>query len=92
MVRHGRSAEDKQRYRGRQCLEGHDRAFLLDYSYAGQSSAVKEQIVELVPPQYEFGLRISIAKDGAETLSKEVWDREVKTIGGLFHGGSTQLG
>ena len=46
MVRHGKSAEDKQRYRCRQCLEGHDRTFLLDYSYAGKSSAVKEQIVE----------------------------------------------
>jgi transposase-like protein len=92
MFRHGKSPEDKQRYRCRQCLEGHDRTFFLDYSYAGQSPAVKEQIVKLVPPRYEFGLRISIAKDGAETLPKEVWDREVKTIGGLFHGGSTQLG
>ena len=46
MFRHGKSPEDKQRYRCRQCLEGYDRAFLLDYSYAGQLSAVKEQIVE----------------------------------------------
>ena len=47
MVRHGKSPEGKQRYRCRQCLEGHSRTFLLNYSYAGQSPAVKEQIVEM---------------------------------------------
>ena len=47
IVRHGKSPEDKQRYRCRQCREGQGRTFLLDYSYAGQSPAVKEQIVEM---------------------------------------------
>jgi transposase-like protein len=47
IVRHGLSPEGKQRYRCRTCLEGRGRTFLLDYSYAGQSSAVKQQIVDM---------------------------------------------
>ena len=31
----------------RPCLEGRGRTFLLDYSYAGQSPEVKQQIIEL---------------------------------------------
>jgi hypothetical protein len=40
-------SEGKQRYRCRECLEGRGRTFLLDYSYAGQSPEVKEQIVDM---------------------------------------------
>src|SRR5678815_2431259 len=47
IVRHGLSPEGKQRYRCRACLEGRGRTFLLDYSYAGQSPAVKRQIVDM---------------------------------------------
>ena len=47
IVRHGQSPEGKQRYRCRECREGRGRTFLLDYSYAGQSPEVKEQIVEM---------------------------------------------
>jgi len=47
MVRHGKSSEGKQHYRCRQCHEGKGRTFLLDYSYAGQSLVVKEQIDEM---------------------------------------------
>ncbi len=47
IVRHGVSSESKQRYRCRACREGRGRTFLLDYTYAGQSSEVKEQIVEM---------------------------------------------
>ena len=47
VVRHGKSPEGKQRYRCRQCREQKGRTFLLDYSYAAQSPAVKEQIVEM---------------------------------------------
>src|SRR5215510_8339666 len=46
IVRHGMSPEGKQRYRCRQCLEGRGRTVLLEYSYAGQSPAVKQQIVD----------------------------------------------
>ena len=39
--------QGKQRYRCRQCLEGRGRTFLLDYSYAGQSPDIKQQIVDM---------------------------------------------
>lgn len=46
IVRHGTTRQGKQRYR---CREQHcaGRTFLLDYSYPGQSPAVKQQIVEM---------------------------------------------
>ena len=47
MVRHGKSPEGKQRYRCRQCREGRGCTLLLDYRDAGQSPAIKEQIVEM---------------------------------------------
>ena len=47
IVKHGLSPEGKQRYRCRTCLEGRGRTFLLDYSYAGQSPEVKQQIVDM---------------------------------------------
>ena len=47
IVKHGLSPEGKQRSRCRACREGRGRTFLLEYSYAGQSPAVKEQIVDM---------------------------------------------
>jgi transposase-like protein len=47
IVRHGQSPEGKQRYRCRQCREGNGRTFLLEYTYAGQSLEVKQQIVDM---------------------------------------------
>src|SRR5262245_59845423 len=47
IVRHGLSPEGKQRYRCRACREGRGRTFLLEYTYAGQSLAVKQQIVDM---------------------------------------------
>src|SRR5919198_1695405 len=47
IVRHGMTRQGKQRYRCRQCLEGRGRTFLLEYSYAGQSPDIKQQIVEM---------------------------------------------
>jgi transposase-like protein len=46
IVRHGLSPEGKQRSRCRACREGRGRTLLLDYSSAGQSPAVKQQIVD----------------------------------------------
>jgi transposase-like protein len=46
VVRHGQTRQGKQRYRCRE-LRCAGRTFLLDYSYRGQSPAVKEQIVEM---------------------------------------------
>ena len=47
IVRHGKSPEGKQRYRCRQCLVGRGCTFLLAYAYAGQSPAIKQQIVDM---------------------------------------------
>jgi insertion element IS1 protein InsB len=47
MVKHGLSPEGKQRYRCRACLEGRGRTFLLEYTDAGQSPEVKQQIVDM---------------------------------------------
>jgi transposase-like protein len=54
IVRHGQTRQGKQRYRcreqpcaGRTFLLDSGRTFLLDYSYPGQSPAVKQQIVEM---------------------------------------------
>ena len=47
IVKHGMSPEGKHRYRCRACLEGCGRTFLLEYTYAGQSPEVKQQIVEM---------------------------------------------
>ena len=46
-VRHGTTSEGKQRYRCRECLLGRGRTFLLEYTYAGQSPGVKQQIVDM---------------------------------------------
>jgi transposase-like protein len=47
MVRHGMTSEGKQRYRCRKCRLGRGRTFLLEYTYAGQSSEVKQRIVDM---------------------------------------------
>jgi transposase-like protein len=46
IVRHGQTRQGKQRYRCREqpCA---GRTFLQDYSYPGQSPAVKQQIIEM---------------------------------------------
>lgn len=46
IVKHGTTPEGKQRYRCRACPE-RGRTFLLEYIYAGQSPAVKQQIVDM---------------------------------------------
>jgi transposase-like protein len=46
IVRHGATPEGKQRYRCRACPQ-RGRTFLLEYSDAGHSPDVKQQIVEM---------------------------------------------
>ena len=46
IVRHGMTRQGKQRYRCRRARE-RGRTFLLEYSYAGQSPDVKQQIVDM---------------------------------------------
>ena len=47
MVRHGTTAEGKQRYRCRMCRLGRGRTLLSAYAYPGLSPAVKQQIVDM---------------------------------------------
>ena len=46
IIRHGKTHQGKQRYRCQEtlCNEG---TFLLDYSYAGHSAEVKQQIIDM---------------------------------------------
>ena len=61
IVRHGTTSEGKQRYRCRACLLGRGRTFLLEYSYAGQSPEVKQQIIDMA-------LNASGIRDTAQVL------------------------
>jgi transposase-like protein len=47
IIRHGTSAEGKQRYRCQACRLGRGRTFLLDHTYVGQLPEVKQQIVDM---------------------------------------------
>ena len=47
IIRHGTTPEGKQRYRCRACRLGRGHTFLLDYTSAGQSPEVKQQIVDM---------------------------------------------
>ena len=46
IVRHGKTRQDKQRYRCRETLCA-GRTFLLAYAYAGQSPEVKRQSIDM---------------------------------------------
>jgi transposase-like protein len=46
IIRHGTTRQGKQRYRCQEML-CNGRTFLLDYSYAGHSAEIKQQIVDL---------------------------------------------
>ena len=60
VVRHGLTRQGKQRYRCRACPE-RGRTFLLEYTYAGQSPEVKQQIVDMA-------LNVSGIRDTARVL------------------------
>ena len=47
IVRHGTTPEGKQRYRCRECRSQRGRTFLLEYTYAGQSPEIKQQMVDM---------------------------------------------
>ena len=46
IIRHGKTRQGKPRYRCQETL-CNGRTFLLDYSYAGQSPEVKQQIIDM---------------------------------------------
>src|SRR5262250_1838508 len=87
IVKHGLSPEGKQRYRCRTCLEGRGRTFLLEYTYAGQSPAVEEQIVDMA-------MNASGIRDTARVLhvSPTTVIKELKKRAGLAAGESSRAG
>ncbi len=54
LIRHGKTRQGKQRYR---CQENSckGRTFLLDYTYAGHSAGVKQQIIDMA--RHASGMR-----------------------------------
>ncbi len=76
IVRHGKSPEGKQRYRCRECREGRGCTFLLDYSYAGQSPEVKEQIIEMALNASGIRDTARVLKISTQTVMKEFKKKE----------------
>ncbi len=72
IVRHGNTRQGKQRYRCRACREGLGRTFLLDYSYAGQSLEVKEQIVEMAMNASGIRDTARVLRVSTQTVMKEL--------------------
>jgi len=75
MVKYGTVAEDKQRYRHRACPE-RGRTFLLAYTYAGQSPAIKRQIVDMA-------MNASGIHDTARVLHKKGTSASAHDSGGV---------
>ncbi len=77
IVRHGTTRQGKQRYRCRACREGRGRTFLLDYSYAGQSPEVKEQIVEMAVNASGIRDTARVLKINTQTVMTELKKRNL---------------
>jgi transposase-like protein len=79
LVRHGITRQGKQRYRCRACRQGRGRTFLLDYSYAGQSPAVKEQIVEMAMNASGIRDTARVLKISTQTVMTELKKRSLNS-------------
>ena len=81
MARHGTTRQGKPRYRCRQCREGKGRTFLLDYSYAGQSPEIKEQIVEMAMNASGVRDTARVLKISPTTVIKELKKKHLRSSG-----------
>jgi transposase-like protein len=77
IVRHGTTRQGKQRYRCRACREGRGRTFLLNYSNAGQSPEVKEQIVEMAMNASGIRDTARVLKISPQTVMSELKKRNL---------------
>src|SRR5216684_3497706 len=75
IVRHGTTPEGKQRYRCRACPE-RGRTFLLEYTYAGQSPEVKQQIVDMAMNASGIRDTARVLHVSPTTVIKELKKRE----------------
>ena len=72
IIRHGKTRQGKQRYCCQETVcDG--RTFLLDYSYAGHSTAIKQQIVDMA-------MNASGIRDTARVLHVSPTTRRVKIL------------
>ena len=78
IVRHGMTSEGKQRYRCRECRLGRGRTFLLEYTYAGQSSEVKKQIVDMALNASGIRDTARVLHVSPTTVIKELKKRHLK--------------
>ena len=79
IVRHGKSPEGKQRYRCRECLLGRGRTFLLEYSYAGQSPEIKQQIVDMAMNASGIRDTARVLHVSPTTILKELKKRNLRS-------------
>jgi transposase-like protein len=79
IVRHGTTRQGKPRYRCRQCREGRGRTLLLDYSYAGQSPEIKEQIVEMAMNASGVGDTARVLNISPPTVIKELKKKNLRS-------------
>ena len=78
-VHHGTTSEGQQRYRCRECLLGRGRTFLLEYTYAGQSSEVKQQIVDMAMNASGIRDTARVLHVSPTTVLKELKKRNLKS-------------
>ena len=76
IVRHGTTRQGKQRYRCRACPE-RGRTFLLEYAYAGQSPAVKQQIVDMAMNASGIRDTARVLRVSPTTVIKELKKRKL---------------
>ncbi len=78
IVRHGKTRQGKQRYRCREhrCAS---RTFLRDYSYPGQSPAVKHQIVEMAMNASGIRDTARVLHISTHTVMKELKKRHLRS-------------
>src|SRR6266511_2011910 len=75
IVRHGTTRQGKQRYRCRACPE-RGRTFLLEYTYAGQSAAIKEQKINMAMNASGIRDTARVLHVSPSTVLKELKKRE----------------
>ena len=78
IVRHGQTRQGKQRYRCREqpCA---GRTFLLDYTYAGQSADVKQQMVEMAMNASGIRDTARVLHVSTHTVMKELKKRHLRS-------------
>jgi transposase-like protein len=78
IVRHGQTRQGKQRYRCREhpCA---GRTFLLDYTYAGQSADVKQQIIAMAMNASGIRDTARVLHVSTHTVMKELKKRHLRS-------------